>query len=127
MAFDTNTEKTEGISKSNDLNSVQELNSSQGFITADDILKNCSNPEDVILTCSVEVSPTVVVAPKEAWVVSEPAPSLIIKSKESESKNILDLLLANILQKNKQQQQKIKLKILYLTMLPCMYQAKLQI
>ena len=43
MAFDTNTEKTEGISKSNDLNSVQELNSSQGFITADDILKNCSN------------------------------------------------------------------------------------
>ena len=37
-----------GEKKAGNLNTVSELGSSQGFITADDILKNCANPEDAI-------------------------------------------------------------------------------
>ncbi len=48
MGFETNNEKTEELNKSNNLGAVSGITSNQGFLTADDILKNCSNPEDVI-------------------------------------------------------------------------------
>ena len=48
MSFETNTEKTEEMGKSSELGGVTEISNSQNFLTADDILKNCSNPEDVI-------------------------------------------------------------------------------
>ena len=34
--------------KDSSLNAVSSIGSNQGYITADDILKNCANPEDVI-------------------------------------------------------------------------------
>ena len=46
MAYQDNETITED--KKTDLNSVASIGTNQGYITADDILKNCRNPEDSI-------------------------------------------------------------------------------
>ena len=46
MGYQTNTE-TEN-KKDSSLENVSEINRESGFITAEDILKNCASPEDAI-------------------------------------------------------------------------------